>query len=106
MGVLHNMGGDEWEDWYRAARNEIVSHQARTGSSRKGADVRGSWHPAVPPGQAAEKSDIAGRLYLAVMCVLILETPYRHVSVYEVSEPAADESPDAGVPATSEPPPR
>jgi len=97
--VLHNIGGEEWEDWYRAARDQIVSHQARTGSSRKGFDVRGSWHPAEPRGQAAEKSDVAGRLYLAAMCVLILETPYRHVSVYEVGEPVPDKSPEAEVPA-------
>ena len=92
--VLHNMGGGEWEDWYRAARDEIVSHQTRTGSIRRGADVRGSWHPAQPRGQAAEKADIAGRLYLAAMCVLVLETPYRHVSVYEVTDPEVGKEPD------------
>tara|TARA_B100000029_G_scaffold159463_1_gene155116 strand:- start:74 stop:1498 length:1425 start_codon:yes stop_codon:yes gene_type:complete len=86
--VLHNMGGAEWEDWYRSVRDQIVANQARTGSTRKGADVRGSWHPAMPRGQAEEKTDIAGRLYLAAMCVLILETPYRHVSVYEVEVPS------------------
>ena len=84
--VLHNMGGSEWEAWYRAVRDQIVSNQMRAGSTRKGMDVRGSWHPARPRGQAEEKSDIAGRLYLAAMCVLVLETPYRHVSVYEVNE--------------------
>lgn len=81
--VLHNMGGPEWEQWYRDARDQIVSHQLRTGSIRRGLDVRGSWHPARPAGQAGEKSDIAGRLYLAAMCVLVLETPYRHVGLYE-----------------------
>ena len=91
--VLHNMGGGEWEAWYRAVRDEIVSHQARTGSVRKGADVRGSWHPSDPRGQSAEKADIAGRLYLTAMCVLILETPYRHVSVYEVPGSSDEESP-------------
>ena len=96
----------EWEDWYRAVRDQIVTHQARTGSTRKGADVRGSWHPAQPKGQPAEKSDIAGRLYLAAMCVLVLETPYRHVSVYEVSEPAGETGPDAGASPPTEPPAR
>ena len=91
--VLHNMGGEDWETWYREVRDEIVSHQARTGSVRKGADVRGSWHPADPRGQSAEKADIAGRLYLSAMCVLILETPYRHVSVYEVPGSPVEESP-------------
>jgi len=104
--VLHNVGGAEWEDWYRAVRDQIVSHQTRTGSTRKGADVRGSWHPAQPKGQPAEKSDIAGRLYLAAMCVLVLETPYRHVSVYEVSEPAGETGPDAGASPPTEPPAR
>ncbi len=42
---------------------------------------------------AAEKADIAGRLYLAAMCVLVLETPYRHVSVYEVTDPEAEREP-------------
>ena len=55
--------------------------------------MRGSWHPAQPRGQAAEKADIAGRLYLAAMCVLVLETPYRHVSVYEVTDSEVGQEP-------------
>lgn len=77
--VLHNVGGTEWEDWYRAVREEIVSHQLTSGSR----SLKGSWHPHLPAGHPDEKSQIAGRLYVTVMCTLILETPYRHAGVYE-----------------------
>lgn len=77
--VLHNVGGAEWEDWYRVVREAIVSHQLTSGSR----SLKGSWHPHLPSGHPDEKSDIAGRLYLTVMCTLILETPYRHAGVYE-----------------------
>jgi hypothetical protein len=70
--VLHNRGGDEWRQWFAGAQRQIVSHQA----------ADGSWHPARPRGAPLEYADAAGRLYLTVLCVLVLETPYRHTAVY------------------------
>ena len=77
--VLHNIGGEPWETWYRTVREQIVSKQVKSGRN----DVRGSWHPSKPPGAPDEHAAEAGRLYLAAMCVLILETPYRHRPIYE-----------------------
>ncbi|MDP7277962.1 MAG: terpene cyclase/mutase family protein [Planctomycetaceae bacterium] len=102
--VLHNMGGPEWEQWYRDARDQIASHQLRTGSVRRGSDVRGSWHPGQPIGQAAEKSDIAGRLYLTAMCVLVLETPYRHAGLYMPVDESEKGKPESG--STGKPDPK
>ncbi len=70
--TLHNLGGDEWKRWYKRVQDEIVSHQA----------ADGSWHPNRPAGAVLEHSAEAGRLYLTSLCVLVLETPYRHAALY------------------------
>ena len=80
--VMHNMGGDEWNEWNSAVRDTVTRNQLITGSSKSGQDIRGSWNPK-PEGQGEEYADKAGRLYLTSMCILILETPYRHKPVYE-----------------------
>ena len=71
--TLHNLGGENWLPWFARVQSEIVTHQ--------GGD--GSWHPTRPRGAFLEHADSAGRLYLTVMCVLILETPVRHAPIYE-----------------------
>lgn len=75
--MLHNLGGPEWEQWYAEAKTLIVKNQQSAGKDQ------GSWHPTRPTGAFHERSRDAGRLYLTVMCVLILQTPDRHLSVYE-----------------------
>jgi hypothetical protein len=80
--VLHNLGGENWEHWFADLSAVIVENQVKTGSTRAGSDIRGSWHPTNPPGAPLEYSQQAGRLYVTALCLLILETPYRHVSVY------------------------
>lgn len=77
--VLHHMGGDPWRDWYRHTQALIVSKQLRTGNNQ----IRGSWNPNTPPGSPYEYATTAGRLYFSAMCVLTLQTPYRHASLYE-----------------------
>ncbi|MDP1797540.1 MAG: terpene cyclase/mutase family protein [Planctomycetaceae bacterium] len=79
--MLHNLGGESWQTWYPPVRDLVVRHQV-TGGGGKGNDVRGSWHPTQPPGMGEEYGDKAGRLYVTVMCLLILETPYRHKPLY------------------------
>ncbi|MCA9079052.1 MAG: terpene cyclase/mutase family protein [Planctomycetaceae bacterium] len=74
--TLHNLGGSRWEKWFAEVQHLILKHQATAGPTR------GSWHPSRPPGAFQERSHDAGRLYLTVMCVLILETPHRHQPVY------------------------
>ena len=79
--TLHQLGGTDWRDWYAAARDQIVPKQVRTGSVTDGRDVRGSWSP-TPPGDPHEYAAAGGRLYVSAFCLLILQTPYRHASVY------------------------
>ena len=81
--LVHNMGGEAWQTWYPPVREMIVKHQTTSGSGKSPNDVRGSWHPTQPPGAGEEYGDKAGRLYVTAMCLLILETPYRHQPVYE-----------------------
>ena len=76
--VLHNLADEDWQPWFGHVQQIIVSQQTRSGSSRKGKDVRGSWHPLRPTGSPHEYAQKAGRLYLTAMCVLILETPFRY----------------------------
>ncbi len=74
--VLHNLNDDRFTEWYQRTATEILDHQF-TGGGRA---TRGSWSP-IPAGDPYEYGEKAGRLYLTVMCLLILETPYRHVSL-------------------------
>ncbi len=79
--VVHNMGGDDWKLWSTTILDAVVKNQVTAGSSKPGHDVRGSWSPR-PEGEGEEYADKAGRLYLTAMCILILETPYRHRPIY------------------------
>lgn len=81
--TLHNLGGQPWETWFAQVQGLLLRHQA-SGSGKTG----GSWHPTKPKGAFLEWSEGAGRLYFTVMCVLILETPFRHAPIYE--PPAAE----------------
>jgi hypothetical protein len=81
--VMHNMGDEAWRTWYPPVRDLIVKHQVTSGSAKSPSDVRGSWHPTQPPGVGEEYGDKAGRLYVTALCLLILETPYRHRAIYE-----------------------
>ena len=74
--VLHNLSDERFTDWYQRTAAEILDHQLTGG----GRSTRGSWSP-IPAGDPYEYGVKAGRLYVTVMCLLILETPYRHVSL-------------------------
>lgn len=75
--VLHNLGGEKWREWFARLQQTVVSRQQTTGKES------GSWHPTRPAGSNHEWSAVVGRLYVTVMCVLILETPFRHAPLYE-----------------------
>lgn len=81
--VLHNIGGEEWKTWYGGLQTQIVESQKRIGSAKAPDDIRGSWDPASPYGAQSEYSREAGRFYLTALCLLILETPYRHYPIYD-----------------------
>lgn len=76
--MLHNLGGERWKKWFDSVQKLIVGRQS-IGSGQTG----GSWNPVKPRGAFLEWSEGAGRLYFTVMCVLILETPYRHAPIYK-----------------------
>ena len=80
--LLHNLGGEDWVRWNTAARAAIIKNQAG-GTTTAGKDTRGSWNPNSPPGDPNESADVGGRLYITSLCILILETPYRHQALYE-----------------------
>ena len=86
--MLHNIGGDDWKKWNTAVRDVIVRNQMTGGSAKSPTDVRGSWHPTVVPGDPFEHSEKGGRLYMTALCILILETPYRHQPIYGTDEVA------------------
>jgi hypothetical protein len=73
--VLHNVGGGHWEQWYAEISQLLLQHQQGAGA------VRGSWHPYRPAGAFQERSRDGGRLYVTVLCLLILETPQRHAPI-------------------------
>ena len=79
--VFHNLQDEQWKTWYQNVQRIIVDNQMRRGSTKRGIDVRGSWHPTKPEGSPHEYAQKAGRLYFTAMCVLILETPFRYRSV-------------------------
>jgi hypothetical protein len=79
--VMHNIGGNDWKVWNAAVRDAVIRSQVSGGSPKPGQDTRGSWSPK-PEGEGEEYADKAGRLYMTAMCVLILETPYRHRPIY------------------------
>lgn len=86
LQVLHNLGGEDWKSWNAAARQAVLKAQAASGSTKAGIDIRGSWKPEQPLSVGEEFGDKAGRLYLTSLCLLILETPFRHRPLYELAE--------------------
>ena len=81
--MLHNLGGDDWIRWNTVAREVIIKNQEKFGSVKPDKGTKGSWHPTKISGVGEEYADKAGRLYITSLCILILETPYRHKPVYE-----------------------
>lgn len=92
LQVLHNLGGDDWKTWNAAARQMVLKAQATSGSTKAGSDIRGSWKPEQPLSVGEEFGDKAGRLYLTSLCLLILETPFRHRPLYELAEQESTKS--------------
>jgi hypothetical protein len=88
--TLHNIGGPQWKTWFDHVQTLIVDNQRRRGSRKAPTDVLGSWSPNNPPGSPKEYAHKAGRLYLTTMCLLILETPYRHAPIYGQLEPVEE----------------
>lgn len=76
--MLHHLGGEPWKTWQAEITPTIVEAQ----------DSTGSFSPRRPEGHPEERAREGGRLYITCLSVLILETPYRHRSLYEGADPA------------------
>lgn len=84
--VLHHWGGDEWEKWNAAMRDQLVSTQDHTGHAA------GSWSPLNDDGSARDPhgSAAGGRLYTTCLSILTLEVYYRHLPLYQRQAVEAD----------------
>ena len=69
--VMHHWGGEEWENWNKVMRKQLVSSQ------HKKDHAAGSWDVADSHGRSG------GRLYMTCLCVMTLEVYYRHLPLYQ-----------------------
>ncbi len=88
--MLHNMGGEDWNQWNTFIRDTLVNTQI-TG---RGCD-RGSWDPMFPtPDRWGRR---IGRMYVTSLSLLTLEVYYRYLPLYEnpggVADPSAESEP-------------
>lgn len=74
--MLHNLQGEAWENWQGRVAKVLADAQEKAGTAR------GSWHPFRVTGHVDEHTTEGGRLYVTCLCVLILETPYRHQPLF------------------------
>ncbi len=77
--VMFHMGGEHWQKWYESLYPMLVRTQVREGG------MSGSWEP------LGDVPDLwgkyGGRLYVTTMNLLSLEVSYRHLPLYEASQP-------------------
>lgn len=84
--ALHNHGGQTWNDWYAYTQKILMEQQVLAKPTENPGDVVGSWHPHTPRGDSHDYGDRWGRLYVTCLCTLILETPFRHLPLYEMEK--------------------
>jgi hypothetical protein len=69
--VMHQWGGEDWTEWNRVMRDQLVRTQMKLNSGH----LNGSWNLADVHGEAG------GRLYMTCLCVMTLEVYYRHLPI-------------------------
>lgn len=74
--VLHNLGGDDWDQWNVKMRDLLIETQD-LGADAQHRDQRGSWSPEGDPFK-----DQMGRLGMTSLAVLTLEVYYRRLPLY------------------------
>ncbi|RMF81663.1 MAG: hypothetical protein D6744_06870 [Planctomycetota bacterium] len=78
--AMFQAGGAGWERWNAALRDAILPLQERSGATGRGHHRVGSWPPY---GKGWGKwGRMGGRVYSTALCVLTLETYYRHLPAY------------------------
>ena len=70
--AMHHKEGRWWTEWNGTMRQELPSHQVRTGPER------GSWNPR----NDRFASDQGGRLFMTCLSIYMLEVYYRHLPIY------------------------
>lgn len=71
--AMFQYGGEPWERWNEALRDQLVRLQ------RPGGEFAGSWDPVGPWGT------VGGRLYSTTLCVMSLEVYYRFLPLYQAA---------------------
>jgi hypothetical protein len=71
--AMFQYGGEPWEKWNGALRDQLVRLQ------RPGGQFAGSWDPVGPWGS------VGGRLYSTALCVMSLEVYYRFLPLYQIN---------------------
>jgi hypothetical protein len=69
--AMKQYGGEPWDAWNSAVRDELVASQRTEG------DAAGSWDPIGPWGP------YGGRVYATALATLCLEVYYRYTPLYE-----------------------
>ncbi len=72
--VMRHWDGEEWLNWNRQMRDQLVHAQAKQGHED------GSWFS----GTGDSGAGPGGRLYCTAMATMILEVYYRHLPIYRV----------------------
>lgn len=72
--AMFQYGGEPWERWNGALRDQLVRLQ------RPGGEFAGSWDPVGP------WSSVGGRLYSTTLCVMSLEVYYRFLPLYQATD--------------------
>jgi hypothetical protein len=72
--AMYHHGGDAWQRWNRALRDNLVADQRTDG------DFAGSWNPRSPWG------DYGGRVFSTAVSTLCLEVYYRFLPLYQMDE--------------------
>lgn len=70
--AMYQQGGDAWQKWNTALRDNLVSEQRTDG------DFAGSWDPRAPWG------DYGGRVFSTALSTLSLEVYYRFLPLYQM----------------------
>jgi serine/threonine protein kinase len=76
--VLFHWGGEEWSNWNRSMRDQLISTQR----TAKDNHMQGSWDLADPHGA------LGGRLYMTCLCLNTLEVYYRYLPLYGLKKPS------------------
>ncbi len=76
--VMHNVPGQQWDEWNRAMRKILTESQVREGCAA------GSWDPARPSND--RWGPAGGRLMVTCLSCLTLEVYYRYLPLFQLDQ--------------------